>query len=648
MEHFGCGSRESERTDREEVDAVTQIRRSRAWRVLALLAALSVLGAACTGDDEADDQATGPAGATFSYQVATFADTTTDNFWAYYDPESSVWNAYYLSPTKPALYDYAFPGLEVIPDAAAAELPAVTADGDVFSAEVTIRDDANWSDGQPITAGDVVFTFETVRDLTLGGDWLVAYPLPDPDNPDKLGLTGIEAVNDKTVKISFNKQPGLAIWPHSVAVAPIMASHFWEPAVTEAKASEDGATALYAASGEGDPSGGPMVVQAREAGAFVRLQSNDTWHRASEDVSSGGESYTLGPFATEETQSLYSSQDAAVLALKDGEVSYLINPLGMQRGLQSQVIDDPNLEAVVNATNGYRYLAFNMRKEPMNDPAFRRAMATIIDKEFMANQVLQGVAFPLYGHLPEGNTVFYDEAISDEIAAPYQGKDEATRIAEAVQLLKDAGFTWSREPAWDEELGSAVVGRGMRMPNGQPVPNLELLAPAATYDPLRATYSVWIEQFGNTLGIPITANPTDFNTIVDQVFPSGEGTVPDYDMYILGWSLSVFPDHYEAFFHSRNHTEKNQGSNNTGYANEEFDAKADQLLAATTEEEAKTLIWEMERMLDQDLPYIVLFDTGILEFFRKESVTYPITESLSGLQYLHSSFTGHAVAASAK
>jgi peptide/nickel transport system substrate-binding protein len=618
------------------------------WRLTAVLMLFALVAAACGGDDAPPSgDGTGPGAATFQYQVGTFEDTTTDNFWAYYDPESSVWNAYFLAPTKPALYDYAFPGLEVIADAAAAELPAAAE-----VVEVAIRPDANWSDGTPITAGDVVFTFETVRDLTLGGDWLVAYPLPDETNPDKLGITGVEAVDDKTVRITFNKVPGLAIWPHSVAVAPIMPAHFWQAAVDEAKASEDPATALYAASGEGEPSGGPMAVAGREAGAFVRLQSVDTWHRTGEEVSSGGESYTYGPFASEETQSLYSSQDAAVLALKDGEVSYLINPLGMQRGLQSQVIDDPNLEAVVNPTNGYRYLAFNMRKAPMSIPEFRRALAIIIDKEFMANQVLQGVAFPLYGHLPEGNAAFYDEAIATEISSQYQAdaypNGEQDRIAAAVELLKGAGFTWTTEPGWDEELGSAIVGRGMKMPDGSPMPNLELLAPAATYDPLRATYSVWIEQFGNTLGIPITANPTDFNTIVDQVFPSGEGTVPDYDMYILGWSLSVFPDHYEAFFHSRNFTEKNQGSNNTGYANDEFDQKADQLLAATSEEEAKTLIWEMERILDQDLPYVVLFDTGILEFFRTEAVTFPITSTLSGLQYLHSSFTGHAIAASAK
>ena len=630
---------------------MTRNRLGRLWRPAAVVMAVALVAAACDGGAEqpTDGRATGPGEeqpAAFAYQVGTFEDTTTDNFWAYYDPESSVWNAYFLGPTKAGLYEVAFPGLEIIPDAAAVELPETTEEGDAWVVEVPIRPEANWSDGQPLTAQDMVFTYEAVRDLQLGGNWLAAYPLADPENPDKVGVTNVEAVDDKTVRISFNVQPGLAVWPHAIGTAPIMPAHFWQSAVEEAAASDEPASALYAASGEGEPSAGAMVVQAREAGAFVRLQSNDTWFRASEDVSSGGESYAYGPFATEETQSLYGSQDAAVLALRDGEVSYLINPLGMQRGLQEQVIDDPNLESLTNPTNGYRYLAFNLRKAPMNIPAFREALAMIIDKEFMADQVLQGVAFPLWTHLPEGNTAFYDEAAAGEIASKYQGKDEATRIAEAVQILKDGGFTWNREPAWNDELGSAVVGQGMRMPNGQPVPELELLAPAATYDPLRATYSVWIEQFGNTLGIPIRANPTDFNTIVDRVFP--DRVAPEYDMYILGWSLDVFPDFYEAFFHSRNHTEKNNGSNNTGYDNPEFDRLADQLLAATTEEEAREIIWELERLLDQDLPYVLLFDTGILEFFRQEAVTYPVTQTLSGLQYLHQVVVGHAIATAAK
>ena len=45
-------------------------------------------------------------------------------------------------------------------------------------------------------------------------------------------------------------------------------------------------------------------------------------------------------------------------------------------------------------------------------------------------------------------------------------------------------------------------------------------------------------------------------------------------------------------------------------------------------------MWEMERILPEERPYILLFDTGILEFFRQGNVACPFTETLYGLQNL--------------
>jgi hypothetical protein len=45
-------------------------------------------------------------------------------------------------------------------------------------------------------------------------------------------------------------------------------------------------------------------------------------------------------------------------------------------------------------------------------------------------------------------------------------------------------------------------------------------------------------------------------------------------------------------------------------------------------------MWEMERILADEKPYILLFDTGILEFYRQANVAYPFTETLYGLQNL--------------
>jgi peptide/nickel transport system substrate-binding protein len=651
------------------------------WRWLAIIGVFALVAAACQPGPEAEPGTTAaptgttaaptgttaapgaePSGEAFTYEIGIFADTTTDNFWAYYDPESSVWNAYVLGPTVPTLYTLAYPAINVVPDVAAeAEVPAATQDGDLWSVEVPLRPDATWSDGEAIDAEDVVFTFETVRDLALGGNWLTAYPLVDPEDPAKAGIESVEAVDATTVKITFNQEPGLFIWPHSIGVSPIMPQHFWADTVAEAAGADDPATedvneaseALYQASGTGSPSGGPVIFESREAGSFARNVANESWYASGEEVTSGDVTFTQGPFLSEEVFSLYGSQDAAVLALRDGEVDFLLNPLGMQRGLRSQVEGSADLSAIVNPTYGFRYLAFNLRQPPMNDPAFRDALAVIIDKQFMAQSVLQGVAFPLWTLMPEGNELYYDGALAEEIAAPYQEyENEFVRFEAALQILRDAGYTWATEPTLtgtaDEGNQSVTPGEGIAMPDGTPVDELEILAPGPAYDPLRATYSIWIEKWLNDLGFAASANPTDFNAIVDAVFPSSG--VPDFDMYILGWSLGnpAAPDFYPSFFHSRNILEVNGGNNNMGYSSPEFDALADQLLAAQTEAEAKDIIWQLETILDEDLPYIVLFDTGILEFYRNTAVDYPVTETLSGLQQLTQAGQGHSMVTAAR
>jgi peptide/nickel transport system substrate-binding protein len=628
------------------------------WRWVVIVAVLATVAAACQGGGTAttaaptdgttattaapsDGDTTTSAGtstATFSYQMGIFQDTTTDNFWAYYDPASTVWNAYVLAPTKPAVYTINYPGIELDADlAASVDVPAGAAEGDGWAIEVPLREDAAWSDGTPITANDIVFTYTTVRDLALGGDWLAAYPTPSEDNPDATSLTDVQAVDDYTVKYIFNSQPGLAIWPNNVGLAPVMPAHVWQAAVDEAKTSEDPAAAIYGVEATGlDVSGGPMIFAERQEGAFARSTANVDYYDTGRVITSGDATYTVGPYNTEAVFSLYGGQDAAVLALKAGEVDYLLNPLGMQRGLLAQVEGDENLTAVVNPTYGFRYLAFNLRKEPMSIPAFRDAVALMIDKEFMANNVLQGVAFPLYATMPEGNAKWYNAEAAEAIAAPYVGKTTADRLTEAIQILTDAGFAWEVEPAMDE-AGTTIgqIGEGLTY-NGAAVPEIEVLAPGPGYDPLRATYSIWIETWLNQLGFAAEANPTDFNTIVDRVYtPTSDNTL-DYDMFILGWSLGnpSFPTYHESFFYGPNDTLLNGGNNAPGFHSDAYDALVEQFLAAQSEEEAYDIMWQMEEILATEKPYVLLFDTGILEFYRQANVHYPFTDSLSGLQFL--------------
>ncbi len=637
-------------------------------RLSALLAVLAMVAAACTGGGTADTTAdtpsdttgetaetttppdtgddttpddttadTGGAGGELgTYTLGIFQDVTTDNIWNLLDTAgNSVWNAYFLQPTYAAPYTIQLPGLEVQPWLADGELAPVTQEGDEWVGEITLRADAQWSDGEPITAEDVAFTWSTAVEFELTGNWV---DYADPDI-----VTGVEAVDDQTVRVTFNAEPGLAVWGlgNSVPLMPIMPEHFWGPIVEEARNSENPRETLIAASGAEAPAAGWTQFADRQEGSFAATTANPSYFNQGQEITSGDVTYTDGPFAQDFQFPLYGGQDQAVLALANGEVDLLLNPLGMQQGFREQVQDNPDLTAVVNPTNGYRFLAFNHARAPMSDAAFRDAFSILINKEFVTEQLLQGVAFPLYVILPEGNTAWYNEEVATQIAEEQgAGMEDDARRAEAKRILVEAGYSWETEPGWvdgdgnlSDEAGEGLTfqpGEGLIDPDGNPVETLELVHPTAGYDPLRATFGSYIAGVAQEMGIPVVSVPTDFNKIIADVFAVDENNAytSPFDMFILGYSLGnpTFPTFHESFFGT------DASDNNTQYSNEEFDAAADAFATASTVEEAYEALWEMERLIARDKPHVPLFDTGILEFYNNR-VQFPFTESLSGLQF---------------
>jgi ABC-type transport system substrate-binding protein len=304
----------------------------------------------------------------------------------------------------------------------------------------------------------------------------------------------------------------------------------------------------------------------------------------------------------------------------------VLNPLGMQRGLVSRVRGDPNITVLENPTNGFRYMSFNNRRRPMNDCAFRQAVAVLIDKEFVTGTILQGVAFPLYTFVPEANGAWYFE----DVPKLGQGLDRAQRTELAKAILKQAGYSWEGgvEPVYNEDnLRVEPAGR-LIMPDGVPVPPLAMPAPSAGYDPLRSTFAIWIESWLNEFGIPLKAELAGFNVIIPIIY-----TEQDFDMYILGWSLSIFPSYLNDFFAEAQAVP--DGNNAGGYVNPEFETLAAQLLTCDSVEACKPIADQIQTLLSTEVPYVVLFDTGIIEPYRSAAVDFPYTENLSGLQYAH-------------
>jgi len=613
-----------------------------------------------------------------AYRIALFEDPVSTNYWNYMGPGSSVWTSYVIGGNAANLFTLSDKRFDFVTSMAKA-IPDIVDNGDgTWNITVEMIEGAVWSDGEAINADDVVFTHNACKDFKLTHNW------PNQCAPAGAGVTA-EAIGEYTVLYTYDIAPSLGNWQAGVALAPILPEHFWADATAESYAFVDGVVepeadrpedceaadadadtceawatydeaytnarvTLYEADAMGQPVAGGYTTDKWEAGAFVQRTMNDsTYFKGAEIVeyddgtwmlihpngttyqlygdATGEETlrFTSGPYSPNIIFSIYGSQDAAFLALANGEVDYVINPLGLARGLREQAEKGEGINTYTNADYGMYYVAFNMRKWPMSDYAFREAFDIVIDKEFVVNSVLGGVVFPMYSAMPPGNGFWHNA----DVPKPYVGLSREDRINMAVQVLTDAGWTWETAPAWSEDDQDVHPGEGILGPGGQEVPEMTILGPGPAYDPLRATFNQWISEWGRELGFPIQSELTGFNTILGPVFIDS-----DFDMYILGWSLGnvAFPDYFEAFWHSDNDTAITGNNNTPGMHNDEYDALVDEFMTTGDLERARELVFEMQVLLASERPYICLFYKQVQDLARN-NVIYPYTEMLGGIEF---------------
>ena len=191
-----------------------------------------------------------------------------------------------------------------------------------------------------------------------------------------------------------------------------------------------------------------------------------------------------------------------------------------------------------------------------------------------------------------------------------------------VALLEGAGFSWDKKPAWDNRTRKVDPGVGLKLPTGELVPQMELLAPSDAAE--------WTETWLNEAGIPLKATFSDDpRAILGKVF--GER---DFDIFLLGTQLDPFPGHLVDLFHS------NAPFNAGGYGNPEFDSAADEFLAESDLDAAQEKAFELQRLAALEVPLLALFTVPIFEAYRGGFVLWSFTEVLNGVQAYFENLNG--------
>jgi len=280
---------------------------------------------------------------------------------------------------------------------------------DYTELSVVPRADVNWSDGEPFTADDIVFTF----DQFLNGK------LTDASGLNYQGAT----VDGDTVTLKFGDSKFTA--QARVLHTPIVPKHIWENIE--------------------DPNTDPLTGEGLAVGTGPYVLDN--WTTESVTLNAN-EDYWGGELAVPALNYVsYGDNAALTTALASGDADWAQAFLPQIE--ESYLSVDPDNQFLVSPTAGAGTLFMNLQTKPFNNPALREALAWTIDREAYVDIAREGASEAVW------NVTGLGTLLEDEIAPEFQGVDYKVDIDKAKDILTDAGYSWESEKLIDPD-GEAV------------------------------------------------------------------------------------------------------------------------------------------------------------------------------------------------
>ena len=458
-------------------------------------------------------------------------------------------------------------------------------DPETLSYTVKLRR-AKWSDGSEVTSEDVAFTGNLIKDFRVPryvSRWKFVKRIETPD----------------THTVRFYLQEAKAIFLTRTLTTPIVQKKEWVKVTEMARGTEKPLAKLLNHRMENPVGSGPFKLKEWRQGAYLFLQKNEYFFGAGRKISGR----MLGPYINGIIFKIYGTSDAAILGLKKGSIDMFW--WSIQAGYLEDLKRQKDIRIFSNEKSGLYYMGFNVRKPPFDDVNLRRAVATLIDKDFIISRILQGFGIKMSSVVPPGNQFWY----CPDVPRYAEGLTREQRVKRAYEILRRAGYTWQVPPV--NGGGKVVKGKGIRLPDGQPMEKFTILTPPADYDPLRAMSGMIIQEWLRMAGIPASAKPMAFGALIQQVKERRQ-----FDCFILGYGrLDIDPDWVKNFFHSSN--DRVRGWNMSGYRNPDFDRIAEESASTLDREKRRKLIWEMQRMILRDVPYIPLYNPKLVEAVHK-------------------------------
>lgn len=589
------------------------MRKSRLWKLLALLFSVSLIAAACGGDDDGGDgegseseeseapPAPDPEGATGGTLIWVHEQEPSDMHLD--DPENNLSiTSWILQSMYEGLYGVSSQ-TTFIPELLDGEAEVVENEDGTVSVNYTLRDGLTWSDGEPLTSADVEWWHNIITegcptedDGTIADEEGCVFLIGSRQGYDQ--VTSFEVTSDTEFTVNFASFfAGYPAMYNRIYPAHAFGEGAGAAEVNEILRTLEGPDGIL-------PSSGPMVFESWDRGSKMNLVRNDNYHGANEasEAQNDGVAYVDGV----EIQ-FVADTDTQVNALLAGEAHIIMTQPQTQF---EQLAESEDFTVASTAGPVYEHWGFNTLNPHLAKPEVREAIAYALDK----GEVIEGLYAPLFGDLLPleglGNTYWMSNQPAYE---DHQTEYAGAQIEEAQAKLEEAGYTQGADGVYEHPED----GR------------LSLRVGTTGGNKLREDQQAIIQQQLADAGIEITIdNVPGSGYFSERVFAEdsvlasttqgAEGDPTIWDITQFAWVGGPWPGSNTAAY------ESGGGNNPYAFANPDFDAKA---------QECETLIDDDERAdcyneADKYVTTLEMADDGL--------VVIPITQKPSFYGFLSS------------
>ena len=443
----------------------------------------------------------------------------------------------------------------------------VSDDGLTFT--FTLREDVTFSDGEPLTADDIVFTFDFIMNPAIAAPRERAF-YEKIKSVSATGSHEVVFVFDEPYFNSLALAGGLAIMPR----------HFYEPYL-ETPETFNQSKGLLLGSGPyrlKDPKGWTPDQ------GMVELERNPRYWGA------------VQPPFERLLWKVIVNDAARLTTYRNAEIdTYGARPREYQTllGDQDLMARSHHFE-YMSPTAGYNYIGWNQSRngEPTRfaDKRVRQAMTYLTDRERINQEIMLGYA-------ETAMSPFSPRSRQHDVALEPRKFD----VEKARQLLMEAGY--------EDQDGDGVLEDAM----GRPF-EFELVFFQDNEDTRRIV--LFLKDLYARAGVVMIPKPTEWSVMLDMIDQR------TFDAITIGWTSGVETDIYQ-FFHG---SQIEDGDNFISYRNETLDDLIDRA-RATVDEDARMPLWQQaERIIYDDQPYTFLMRRQTLLFIDKRIRNLEITK----------------------